>query len=199
MSGNVNGDIFERFMCQCVLAILLTYDGQSPQSVILLHVDNMSINHLDRVQKIITGCGARLCFLFPYSPDLMPLEEVFAKVKCILNTIASLYCVTTDPELLIKLVFYKKIVQVTLNRAHNNFFRLYWQNVSICLKLSCHIQILSGHYLTQVIMDFKNSILARTPIVKPLIAMTVNTFLSQFAAMHTETAQVCQWSRWFTH
>ena len=59
---------------------------------------------MDRVHDIITGCGARLCFLPPYSPDLMPLE-VFAKVKYALNANASLYRVTTDPELLIKLVF----------------------------------------------------------------------------------------------
>ena len=37
--------------------------------------------------------------------DLMPLGEVFAKVKYALNANASLYCVTTDPELLIKLAF----------------------------------------------------------------------------------------------
>ena len=35
----------------------------------------------------------------------MALEEVFAKVKYMLNENASLYRVTTDPQLLIKLAF----------------------------------------------------------------------------------------------
>jgi transposase len=101
-SGSVNGDIFEDFVCWCVLPIL-PFDGQNPRSVVLL--DNASIHHLDRVHEIITGCGARLCFLPPYSTDLMSLEEVFAKVKYKLNASGSLYRVTTDPELLIKLAF----------------------------------------------------------------------------------------------
>ena len=102
-SGSVNGDIFEDFICQCVLPILLPYNGHNPRSVVL--IDNASIHHLDRVQEIITGCGARLCFLPPYSPDLMPLEEVFSKVKYMLKANDSLFRVTTDPELLIKLAF----------------------------------------------------------------------------------------------
>ena len=101
-SGSVNGDVLEDFICQCVLPIDLPYNGQNPRSVVL---DNASIHHLDRVQEIITMCGAKLCFLPPYSPDLMPLEEVFAKVKYMLNANASLYRVTKDPELLIKLTF----------------------------------------------------------------------------------------------
>ena len=47
----------------------------------------------------------KIVLLTPHSPDLMPLEEVFAKVKYKLIANASLYCVTTDPELLIKLAF----------------------------------------------------------------------------------------------
>ena len=42
-------------------------------------MDNASIHHLERVEEMITGVGARLHFLPPYSPDLMPIEEVFAK------------------------------------------------------------------------------------------------------------------------
>ena len=54
---------------------------------------------------IITGCGAKLCFLPPYSPHLMPLEEVFAKVKGVLQDNDSLYRTTKRPEVLIKLAF----------------------------------------------------------------------------------------------
>ena len=71
-----NGEVFEQFICQCVLPIILLFDGNNPRSVV--EMDNASIHHLHRVQDIITGVGARLVFLPPYSPDLMPLEEVFA-------------------------------------------------------------------------------------------------------------------------
>ena len=68
-------------------------------------MDNASIHHTERIRDIITGCGARLCFLPPYSPDLMPLEEVFAKVKGVLKANDKLYRITRSPELMIKLAF----------------------------------------------------------------------------------------------
>ena len=66
-----------------VLPIILPFDGMNPRSLIVM--DNASIHHLDQVHDIITGVGAKLCFLPPYSPDLMPLEEVFSKVKYFLK------------------------------------------------------------------------------------------------------------------
>ena len=84
-------DEFEEFICKCILPILLPYDGVNPRSVLLM--------------DIITGCEAQLCFLPPYSPDLMPLEEVFAKVKGVLKANDKLYRITRSPELMIKLAF----------------------------------------------------------------------------------------------
>ena len=75
--GSVDGEVFQQFLCQCVLPIILPFDGNNPWSVVVM--DNASIHHLERVYDIITGIGARLVFLPPYSPDLMPLEEVFSK------------------------------------------------------------------------------------------------------------------------
>ena len=100
-SGSVNGDEFEEFICKCKLPILLPYDRVNPRSVLLM--DNASIHHTERIRDIITGCGAQLCFLPPYSPDLMPLEEVFAKVKGVLKANDKLYRITRSPELMIKL------------------------------------------------------------------------------------------------
>lgn len=75
-TDSVNG---EDFLFEHVFPIILPFDGLNSRCVVVM--DNASIHHLDRVQEIITGIGARLCFLPPYSPDLMPLEEVFSKVK----------------------------------------------------------------------------------------------------------------------
>ena len=81
----------------------MPYDGVNPRSVVVL--DNASIHHLAHVQDIITGVGARLVFLPPYSPDLMPLEEVFAEVKALLRANDSIYLASRIPELMVKLPF----------------------------------------------------------------------------------------------
>ena len=68
-------------------------------------MDNASIHHLDLVYDIITGVGAKLCFLPPYSPDLMPLEKVFSKVKYILRANDNAYLSTVTPQELVRLAF----------------------------------------------------------------------------------------------
>ena len=57
----------------------MPFDGVNSHSVVIL--DNASIHHLAAVQELINSVGALIKFLPPYSPDLMPLEEVFAEVK----------------------------------------------------------------------------------------------------------------------
>jgi len=44
-------------------------------------VDNLGSHKSALVKKIIRSVGARLMFLPPYSPDLNPIEQVFAKTK----------------------------------------------------------------------------------------------------------------------
>lgn len=102
-TGTVNGEVFEHFVCECILPIILPFDGNNPRSVLVL--DNASIHHLHRIEEIITGVGAKILFLPPYSPDLMPLEEVFAKVKSILKANDTVYTSSTLPELLVKMAF----------------------------------------------------------------------------------------------
>ena len=101
--GSVDGEVFQQFFCQCVLPIILPFDGNNPWSIVVM--DNASIHHLERVYDIITGVGARLVFLPPYSPDLMPLEEVFSKVKAVLKANDSIYLSTLTPSLIVKLAF----------------------------------------------------------------------------------------------
>ena len=49
-SNTVDGEKFEEFICQCVLPILLPFDGLNPRSVVIM--DNASIHHLERVHDI---------------------------------------------------------------------------------------------------------------------------------------------------
>ena len=76
----------------------MPFDGQNPRSIVIM--DHASIHHVGRIQDIITGVGARLMYLPPYSPDLMPLEEVFANND-------SAYISTHSPELFVRLAFCK--------------------------------------------------------------------------------------------
>ena len=67
-------------------------------------MDNASIHHVDKVTDLIeTHDNARLCFLPPYSPDLMPVEEVFSKVKTIIKDDTCLYQMI--PRLVIAMAF----------------------------------------------------------------------------------------------
>ena len=44
-------------------------------------MDNLGSHKSRKVRQAIRGVGARLLFLPPYSPDLNPIEQVFAKLK----------------------------------------------------------------------------------------------------------------------
>ena len=44
-------------------------------------MDNLSSHKRPAIRNAIRSVGARLLFLPPYSPDLNPIEQVFAKLK----------------------------------------------------------------------------------------------------------------------
>ncbi len=48
-------------------------------------MDNLSAHKGGRVRELVEGRGCELLFLPPYSPDLNPIEEAFAKVKGLLR------------------------------------------------------------------------------------------------------------------
>ncbi|HEX8420837.1 MAG TPA: transposase, partial [Sphingomonas sp.] len=49
---------------------------------------NLSSHKKPAVRAAIRSAGARLLFLPPYSPDLNPIEQVFAKLKHLLRKTA---------------------------------------------------------------------------------------------------------------
>jgi transposase len=48
-------------------------------------MDNLSAHKGERVREIVEGRGCELLYLPPYSPDLNPIEEAFAKLKALLR------------------------------------------------------------------------------------------------------------------
>ncbi len=85
VDGAVNGDVFEAFVEQVLVPDL------RPGDVVIM--DNLSSHKRQRIRELIEDAGARLVFLPPYSPDLNPIELIFAKVKQLLRSMA---CRTRD-------------------------------------------------------------------------------------------------------
>jgi transposase len=48
-------------------------------------MDRLGSHKVAGVREAIEGAGARLLYLPPYSPDLNPIEQAFAKLKALLR------------------------------------------------------------------------------------------------------------------
>ena len=64
-----------------------------------LSVDNAVIHHTQEAVDAILATGAMVIFLPPYSPDFMPLEEVFTQVKNWIRENDAAWQFCQDPEL----------------------------------------------------------------------------------------------------
>jgi transposase len=73
IDGPINGDIFTVYV-QKVLAPTL-----AKGEIVIL--DNLGSHKRKAARKAIRAAGAHLIFLPAYSPDLNPIEQVFAKLK----------------------------------------------------------------------------------------------------------------------
>ena len=81
VDGAMNGDIFRAYVEQ-VLAPAL-----APGDIVIL--DNLASHKVTGVRDAIEARGASLVYLPPYSPDLNPIEQAFAKLKALLRTAAT--------------------------------------------------------------------------------------------------------------
>ncbi|MET4689251.1 IS630 family transposase [Sinorhizobium fredii] len=71
--GPINGQCFRAYVEQQLVPIL------KPGDIVIM--DNLGSHKSAAVRQIVTAAGARLWFLPPYSPDLNPIEQAFAKIK----------------------------------------------------------------------------------------------------------------------
>ena len=98
--GSVNGEEFEHFVKECLLPVLMPFNGINSCSVVVM--DNASIHHVHQVTDLIENqAQAKLIFLPPYSPDLNPAEEVFSKVKYIMKQNDALFQISSTPRVLL--------------------------------------------------------------------------------------------------
>jgi transposase len=77
VEGATTREVFEAYL-EGVLTPTL-----SPGQVVVM--DNLSAHKGGRVREIIEERGCELIYLPPYSPDLNPIEEAFAKLKGLLR------------------------------------------------------------------------------------------------------------------
>jgi transposase len=77
LDGPINGCIFLAYVEQFLVPTL------KPGDIVIM--DNLGSHKGSAVRRAIRTAGARLFFLPPYSPDLNPIEQVFAKLKTLLR------------------------------------------------------------------------------------------------------------------
>jgi len=81
LDGPMTGGWFLAYVEQVLVPTL------QPGDVVIL--DNLSSHKSPAIRAAIEAADATLCFLPPYSPDLNPIENAFAKLKALLRKAAA--------------------------------------------------------------------------------------------------------------
>ena len=80
IDGPINGESFLAYVEQVLVPTL------NPGDIVI--IDNLGSHKGKAVRRAIQAAGAKLFFLPPYSPDLNPIEQAFAKLKTLLRKAA---------------------------------------------------------------------------------------------------------------
>jgi transposase len=81
VDGPMNGETFLAWIEQSLVPTLRPHD--------IVVMDNLSSHKVKGVRQAIEAVGAVLHYLPPYSPDLNPIEQYFAKLKSLLRKAAA--------------------------------------------------------------------------------------------------------------
>jgi transposase len=87
LDGPINATAFHRYVVEILAPTLTAGD--------IVVLDNLGSHKNKAVREAIRATGARLVFLPPYSPDLNPIEQVFAKLKHLMRAAAERTVETT--------------------------------------------------------------------------------------------------------
>jgi len=77
VDGAMTGDLFVAYVERVLVPTLRAGD--------IVVMDNLSSHKRAEVRQAIEGAGGTLLYLPPYSPDLNPIEQAFAKLKALLR------------------------------------------------------------------------------------------------------------------
>ena len=81
LEGAMNGETFRAYVEQILAPTLKQGD--------IVFMDNVSVHKVVGIRDAIERRGAFLVYLPAYSPDLNPIEQLFAKLKSVLRKIAA--------------------------------------------------------------------------------------------------------------
>jgi transposase len=81
IEGPIDGESFRTYVEKVLLPTL------RPGDIVVM--DNLGSHKGKIVRRLIRSAGAKLFFLPKYSPDLNPIEQVFAKLKHLLRKLAA--------------------------------------------------------------------------------------------------------------
>jgi transposase len=81
LDGPIDGETFQTYVARVLVPTL------RPGDIVVL--DNLGSHKGKAVRDLIRSAGAKLFFLPKYSPDLNPIEQVFAKLKHLLRKAAA--------------------------------------------------------------------------------------------------------------
>ena len=84
VEGPTTREVFETYLQRLLVPSL------KPGQVVVM--DNLSAHKGSRVRRLIEEHGCELIYLPPYSPDLNPIEEAFAKLKALLRKAGARTC-----------------------------------------------------------------------------------------------------------
>ena len=85
LEGAMNGETFKAYVEQFLAPTLKKDD--------IVFMDNASVHMVEGVAEAIEARGAILFYLPAYSPDLNPIEQLFAKLKSMLSLKQAAYTV----------------------------------------------------------------------------------------------------------
>jgi transposase len=80
LDGPIDGEHFRTYVARVLLPTL------RPGDIVIM--DNLGSHKGKAIRALIRAAGAKLLFLPKYSPDLNPIEQVFAKLKQLLRKAA---------------------------------------------------------------------------------------------------------------
>src|ERR1700674_5869202 len=81
IDGPINGETFQLYVEKVLVPTL------RPGDIVVM--DNLGSHKGKAIRQLIRAAGAKLIFLPKYSPDLNPIEQVFAKLKHLLRKLAA--------------------------------------------------------------------------------------------------------------
>ncbi len=81
LDGPINAQRFQVYVEQLLVPTL------SPGDIVIM--DNLGSHKGAAIRRVIRAAGAKLFLLPKYSPDLNPIEQVFAKLKHLLRKAAA--------------------------------------------------------------------------------------------------------------